>query len=86
MLPTIDLISQICAATFALTAAFLMARKNKWGVIVGLANQPFWFFITIYHQQWPIFIMAIIYTAVWIYGIYNWWFNPKDKCVKEASS
>jgi hypothetical protein len=51
MLHVLDIISQFTAAILRIITIFLIARKNKWGFVVGLASQPFWFITTIYHQQ-----------------------------------
>lgn len=81
MLYALDIISQFTAAILGIIAIFLVARKNKWGLVVGLASQPFWFITTIYHQQWPLFILSIVYAGNWIYGIQNW-FNTTNKYSK----
>lgn len=56
---------------------FLTARKNKWGFVVGLSGQPFWFLTSLLHGQWGVFILTAFYTCTYIYGIYNWFRKPK---------
>lgn len=71
----LDVICQIVISITGVTALFLMAKGNRWGFVVGLISQPFWFITTYQHQQWGIFGISFVYTANWIYGIYNWFFN-----------
>lgn len=73
-----DLASQGVIFTFGLASIILVARKNKWGFIFGLATQPFWFITSYLHQQWGVFFVTIAYTASWAYGAYNWFVkSPK---------
>lgn len=36
-----DLVLQIILAFLSISAIILVARKNKWGFVFGLASQPF---------------------------------------------
>lgn len=73
----LDLISQIGLAVFGLTAIILVAKKNKWGFVVGLISQPFFLITSYINKQWGLFILSIAYTFVWIFGIYEWFFKSK---------
>lgn len=73
----IDTISQIGIFIFGILSVFLIARKNKWGVICGLLSQPFWMATSIMHQQWGISLINVVYSATWIYAVYSWF--KKDK-------
>ena len=42
------------------TAIILVAKKNKWGFVVGLASQPFWFITAIQNKQWGVFFVSIV--------------------------
>ncbi len=42
---------------------------EKWGYVVGLASQPFWFAATWRAGQIGMFIVAIFYTGAWVQGI-----------------
>lgn len=75
----LDAIAQIGIAIFGITSILLVAKKNKWGFVVGLLSQPFYFITVILNEQWGIFIAAIFYTVSWIYGIYEWFFRTKKK-------
>ncbi len=71
----IDLICQVVACICGVTSIFLIARKNKWGFVVGLTAQPAWYYTTIFHEQWMILVLSIAYTLNWCYGIYNWFWK-----------
>ncbi len=73
----LDTFSQIAIFLFGITSIFLLGRKNKWGMVAGLAAQPFWFITTYLHEQWWLFLVTILYTGVWISGIRTW-FAVKD--------
>ncbi len=38
-----DIIAQVGIVIFGAIAIILVAKKNKWGFVVGLLSQPFWF-------------------------------------------
>lgn len=64
--------SQVAIPILGTTAILLMACKNRWGVICGLASQPFWFYAAYTGRQWGIFAASFAYTASWAVGFYNW--------------
>lgn len=72
----IELISQIFIPILSISGMFLVARKNKWGFMLSLLSQPFWFYTAYVNQQWGIFINTTFFTLVFIYGTYNWFKNP----------
>jgi len=73
------LICQIGIMVFSLSAAFLMAFKNRWGVICGCCSQSFWFITSYINGQEGIFIVSFAYSVSWIIGIYKWWIEPNLK-------
>lgn len=79
MLETLDLVAQFAIPLFGIAAIFLVARKNKWGFILGLAVQPFWFITSYQNEQWGVFVSSIAYTVSWGFGIYNWFRKPEKK-------
>ncbi len=79
-----DLISQIGIFTFGVVAIFLIAIKNKWGFVIGLLSQPFWFMTAWINDQWAVFLLSIIYMFNWGLGIYTWFY--KDKKSKDPKS
>lgn len=76
---TLDLISQIMITVTGVTAIFLVARKNKWGFVIGLVSAPFWFITSYLNDQWGVFLLNIAYTMNWIYGIYVWFWRDRKK-------
>jgi nicotinamide riboside transporter PnuC len=81
----LDIICQVAVAVLGVIAMFLVARKNRWGFVVGLISQPFWYITTYLHHQWGVFALSVVYTATWIYGIYEWFFKKKsNETIKEG--
>ncbi len=77
-----DNISQIAITILGATAIVLVAKKNKWGFVAGLASQPFWLITSVINEQWGVFTVSIIFTGSWVLGIYEWFF--KKKKIKES--
>lgn len=70
------MISQFLIGIFGVTAILLVGRKDKWqkwGYIVGLLGQPFWFYSAIINEQWGIVVLCIFYLYSWGQGAYNHW-------------
>ncbi len=67
----LDAVCQLGVLLSAL-ATFLLARKNKWGWVLGLCSQPFWLTTAYLNNQWGVFINSTIFTFVWVYGAYKW--------------
>lgn len=74
----LDLLANIGVAVFGITAIILVAKKNKWGFVIGLISQPFWLVTSYLNKQWGVFILTVVYVFTWSYGIYEWFFK-KDK-------
>ncbi len=63
------------------TSIWLVSRTEKWsrwGYIIGLMSQPFWFYNSYINEQWGILLMSCFYTYSWSQGVYNYWIK-KDK-------
>ena len=58
-----DAISQVAILIFVAGAIILLAKKSKWGFVVGLLSQPFWYITSFVHQQWGVF-----FSLFYIYG------------------
>ncbi len=76
-----EIISQTAIFILGASAIILIAKKNRWGFVIGLLSQPFWFITSYVHQQWGIFLVSIVFMGSWCLGIYEWFF--KDKKSKE---
>jgi nicotinamide riboside transporter PnuC len=74
-----EIINQIGLTVFGLAAIILVAKKNKWGFVLGLLSQPFWLMTSCLNGQWGVFILSIVYTGTWIYGIYEWFYKDKKQ-------
>ena len=79
-MPSFNLsIPQIGIVFFGASAIWLVGRKDKWqkwGYIVGLFGQPFWYWTAISLGQWGLFIITSLYTLSWLRGVYNYWIKP----------
>jgi len=51
--------------------AMLLGSGSRWGFVIGLATQPFWFYTSFRHRQWGIFIASIFYAFGWAMGVYR---------------
>lgn len=71
--PIIETVCQVMIALLGLTSAWLLVQKNRWGIVVGLLSEPFWFTTTIRNQQWGVFLLAVAYTLIFIHGFYREW-------------
>lgn len=80
---TLDTVAQAGIFVFAVSALFLISRKNKWGFVLGLLSQPFWYYTAYHHKQWGIFFLNFVYTVVWSYGFYQWWIKDGKVLKKE---
>ena len=47
-----DIISQVAIVFLGAGAIILVAKKNKWGFVLGLASQPFWYITAFINEQW----------------------------------
>ncbi|MBI2599505.1 nicotinamide mononucleotide transporter [Candidatus Daviesbacteria bacterium] len=75
-----DTVSQVVITLLGTASIVLVAKKNKWGFVAGLLAQPFWFITSYLNHQWGVFLVSLIYSISWIYGIYQWFFkNQKNK-------
>lgn len=76
---TVDGVSQVGLTILSVAAIILVARKNKWGFVVGLASEPFWFATSYINKQWGVFLLSIVYSGTWAYGIYQWFYKDEKK-------
>lgn len=68
----------------SLLAAWMVRKKNKWGFVVGLCGQPFWFYTTIYHHQWLVTLLVVLHTYNWFRGTVEW-FRDDPKRRQQAN-
>ena len=66
----VEFISQSAIFTGPI-GAMLLGSGSRWGFVIGLAVQPFWFYTSFRHRQWGIFIASIFYAFGWAIGVYR---------------
>jgi hypothetical protein len=68
---------QIIIALTGIFAILLMQDKResvrKWAPVVGLLGQPFWLWATWNARMDGMFIVSVLYTLVWIKGLWSSW-------------
>lgn len=67
-------IAQIFIFIFGVSAIILVGKKDpirKWGFVLGLLGQPFWFYTAFTSEQWGVLLMCLFYTYSWGLGVYN---------------
>jgi hypothetical protein len=66
MVCSLDIIAQTIVFIFGLLAIFLVGLKDRnyrrYGYLAGLIGQTGWFYTTIYHKQYLVFIMIALCT------------------------
>lgn len=74
------MISQMFLLAFSITGVWFSASKEhrslRWSSVFGLCAQPFWFYQTFTHQQWGIFCLSFVFTALYVKGFYLYWILP----------
>lgn len=40
-----------------------------WGCFLGLLSQPYWFSIAARARSWPVTLVSVAYTGLWINGM-----------------
>lgn len=78
-----DQFIQTAILVLTVTGVILIARKNKWGIVSILLAQPFWFIASYVNGQWGVFLVTVVVTISWSYGVYNWFYN-EDKSMKKG--
>jgi nicotinamide riboside transporter PnuC len=62
---------------FGCLGLLLVSLKNKWGFVIGLIGQLFFLTAAYADNQRGLLVFSIIQTALWIFGIYNWFFKKQ---------
>ena len=77
------MLNQILLVITGPLAIFLVALKNKriakYGYVVGLISQIFWFFLFLQSGQTMMHLLVAVYASIWIYGISNHFGDNKDE-------
>ncbi|OGG97109.1 MAG: hypothetical protein A2527_13240 [Candidatus Lambdaproteobacteria bacterium RIFOXYD2_FULL_50_16] len=75
----LDQVAQVAIVLLGGGSIWLIGRKEswmRWGYIVGLISQPFWFWAAWRAEQWGLFLLCFWYLYSWSQGIWNYWFKP----------
>lgn len=70
---------------FTLSMAAIFCSQNssekirKYACLFGIASQPFWLYETWYTNQTGMFLLAIVYTFIWLMGFYNFWIKREKR-------
>ncbi len=75
------ILSEIIIFVCGTGAIWLLNQNNKYskyGVLLGLFSEPFWFVSAYHSRSWGIFALTFIYTVSYIVGVYNFWFRKKQ--------
>lgn len=68
-----DIIAQIGATVCGCIGIWMVGRPEqwrKWGFLIGLCGQPFWFYTLTVNKQYIILLMTFWYTYSWGQGAY----------------
>lgn len=71
------MIAQLGIFLFGATALYLVNDPRpgirRWGPVIGLISQPFWYVAAFDNHQWGVLAASILYTASWARGVYHTW-------------
>lgn len=71
---------QVMIFIFGASGIWFVSRKEdwkRWGYILGLMGQPFWFYSALTNEQWGILALTAFYTYSWSQGIFNYWIKGR---------
>lgn len=73
----LELVCQIfiplLSALVAYNVTSVEPKRRRLGYFLGTISQPMWYYTTIHHHQWGLFILSLWYTIQWIKGIKSHW-------------
>jgi hypothetical protein len=75
-LPRGEALAQWLIALLGLPALLLAVEGGpgvRWGVLLGLASQPFWVWATWRRRQWGMLALSLAYGLVWGRGVWMQW-------------
>jgi len=72
-----DILIQCSLALFGLSAIYMAtghnARARRWAPVVGLCGQPAWLYFAATSNAWGLFLLSLVYSAVYVRGIALQW-------------
>jgi hypothetical protein len=84
----LDIIIQTFIFVLSASAIWVVGSDAKWsryGYILGLCSQPFWFYSTITKEQYGMLCLTIFYTYSWGRGFYNHFIKKKRPTIDELA-
>jgi len=66
----LEIVSQ-CAIFVGAMAVVALGGGSRWGFVLGLSVQPFWYYTSIRHRQWGIVAAGALYGCGWVLGVYR---------------
>ena len=76
-----EIISQFAIPICTGSSVYLLSRTdkwNRWGYVLGLCSQPFWFYTTISNKQYGLFVLSCWCTFSWCNGIYKRFYKKEE--------
>jgi len=61
----------VLSAIAGVLVTFKRDHIRRWGYIVGLASEPFWFWAAYTSEQWDVFGGCVVWTIIWGIGVWN---------------
>lgn len=58
---------------------------RRWASVVGLAGQPFWFYVAFTGHWWGIQVLTVVYAVSWARGFFNHWMRPPTAARTEGA-
>lgn len=68
-----QLILALCGLTALWMATGNNVRARRWAPVVGLCGQPAWLYFATTAQAWVLFVLSLVYSAVYVRGIWVQW-------------
>lgn len=79
MLEQIDAAAQALGPGLTVVSMWLLARRNRWGCVVGLVSQPLWATTYIVHEQRGPLVTVLLVTGSLLVGTYEPFFGRQRR-------
>lgn len=74
------MITQLILALCGLSALWMATghnlRARRWAPVVGLFGQPAWLWFAWQSSAWGLFVLSLVYSAVYVRGALVQWRKP----------
>ncbi len=71
------MIVQAAIFVFGMSAIWLAndprPRMRRWGCVMGLIAQPFWYYFAFTTDAWGVFFSSFFYSYAWARGFWHQW-------------